>query len=1721
MSSKGTALLCFLKDAATLRRQRIPAYRTSDRVLWFSSLPKDRTECRSPFLAAELGEGPDFWLEVRKARLPIRPPVPEMVAEWVRPEDLDQPDREPELLPEITILVEQELPDPDAPPEQPRAIIEKVPQLRRLQDHPEVEEAWLEYLMHHWEPWAEKMRRWQEVHEVYEAVDFMRRRVEESEERYELFLGVGLLHWRDSTGKMVKRHLLTGPAEIEFDAARGILTVVPADSFEAFKVELDMLELADQPRLDSSRIQEQLEELDIGAWDADGVSAILREIANRAKGNAQVDEKNFEPTQTADTTFCVYLAPALVLRERRPTAFEEVVGRLLEQVANDSPTRTTGPWERFLDEGASSHVRGTLVSPAFSGAPGSTEPPGRLFFPLPTNEEQRQIVHRLRAPPCVVGKGPPGTGKSHTIANLVCHLLASGERILITAQAPKALTVLRDMLPEDLQDLCVTALGSSREDQRLLEEGVRGILRRQNEWQGTERVQAKIDKLEKQLKALEAELTETERQLRESREAETHSHHLPGGYEGTAAQIARKLEQERETLGWFPDVRHDRSPFPLQEAEVRLLAAVHAELTTDLEHELRLDIGNFVLPTPDEFRHTVTQLEEAEREAHRHQQTADPERLDHIRNSTREHLEKTAASLRTIDEHGLRATHVLGDLAAEILKDLLVDHRERWCRLQQEAVGMLREIDDLLGRIGGARVELPPDVHPGRLLVDTVRRLEYFEKGGRHGFLVLKPQVVKETRYVEERCLVDDTCPRDVERLRKLVAFLRLKALIQDFERLWPRAFDASGGDPRQAVMAARELVTELEGILTLFEELGREGIPCVPMVHRLEIAGQSERTRWLRAIEAELAVRSARAAKKPLEECLQTIRRCLEGGRAHASLEQLAEALERRDPVVWQGAWAQREMIRGKQKHLVQYDELIIKLTQLRPKLAASLREGQGDPTWQSRLLQVDKAWTWASAHGWLQDVADRERYKDLAAASHRLGRRIEEQIEEIASLRAWQAFFDRLDDATIQRMRAWTRAVDRIGKGTGKYAYRHRRTARGYLMACIPKIPAWVLPLHKLWDTVDAEPGLFDTVIIDEASQAEIDSLALFLLAKRVIVVGDDKQNSPEDVGIREDDIARLAREHLMDFRFREEFRPNASLFDHAERAFGNLISLREHFRCVPEIIRFSNDLCYRDAPLIPLRQAPPERLPPLRHTYVRGGRCDGDGQRVHNRAEAEILVQTIRACFEDEAYDGKTMGVIVLQGHAQAELIARMLAAELDPQVIEERKLRCGVPATFQGDQRDVIFLSLVIAPHVQFRALNRLPDQRRFNVAMSRARDQVWLFHSVQLDDLSPEDLRRRLLSFVQSPWHDASARLREEHERLEREALRSRRRLGEQPEPYESWFEVDVALELLRQNYRIHPQYEVARKRIDLVVEGIENRLAVECDGDAWHGPEHYEQDMARQRQLERAGWTFVRVREAEFYSDRARVIDEIVQACGELSIRPVDRPQQVTQQGTSGEMEVELVLPTEEVQSPDDAIEVQTDTLEDLPTTEQGPFTGYSSALDFPDPLDASPANVRAGLRNIIEKDGPISRASVYRLYVEGCPHRERATKVVRQALNHALGTMLRSGEIVQEDELGDGSPEGQVLRVAESPRVRERPAGRRDLQEIPPSELFVVLERLASGSLGTELDDEALLRGLLEYYGYSRLTANRRGYLRRILELYRSNRRSNDLGDVAIERKA
>lgn len=198
-----------------------------------------------------------------------------------------------------------------------------------------------------------------------------------------------------------------------------------------------------------------------------------------------------------------------------------------------------------------------------------------------------------------------------------------------------------------------------------------------------------------------------------------------------------------------------------------------------------------------------------------------------------------------------------------------------------------------------------------------------------------------------------------------------------------------------------------------------------------------------------------------------------------------------------------------------------------------------------------------------------------------------------------------------------------------------------------------------------------------------------------------------------------------------------------------------------------------------------------------------------------------------------------------------------------------VRIGDPSAFQGDERDIMFLSLVADRSAS--TLSGLGFEQRFNVAASRARDRMVLVRSVEPEDLRQSDkLRRALIQHFRLPFA-AESRLNED-----------RRKRCESP------FEEEMFDLLVERGYRVDTQVPIGHKRIDLVVEGGEDRrLAIECDGDAFHGPDRWPDDMARQRMLERAGWTVWRCFASRFVRDRDGVMRELIDTLDAMGIQPV------------------------------------------------------------------------------------------------------------------------------------------------------------------------------------------------------------------------------------------
>ncbi|CAK8714698.1 RecBCD enzyme subunit RecD [Candidatus Electronema halotolerans] len=1439
MPDKTARLLEYLAALTKLSSKNIYSLDEYERVFWLHSLPRESPLC---FCRAWKAEEQDdgLWLTVKKA--PPRaaaPQPPDDCVLWLRQYASADCKEPPKLEPSVILDCAKTNSESEAEPVR----------TLHLKDFPAVQEPWL--------PWAED----DPVRRAYKELFLLHQELQKNGEQCELVLGLGLLRWQNSSGREIKRHVAAAGVSLVFEAEKGLFTV-RQDSDKA-EIELNMLD--DLPLDARSLIDEGRAAVSAAAYDRAELDAVLRKIAHSlgAGGQGEYHSDRLEPaSQPSKDKPLIEYAPALILRKRSQRGLDQLLTELKAQ-----------PAERLKGFGP---LCGITAEPGEQ--PGKAAPPGELYFPLPANEEQKKIIRTLDMQAGVLVQGPPGTGKSHTIANLISHLLATGQRILVTAKTKQALQVLHGKLPEELRPLAISLLGDEKSS---LARSVEGILDKLDKlWDESEN-RRRTDELEARLHASRKAKAAAEQQILALREKETFTHQLAGGRcSGTAAEIARQLRSDADKFAWFTDSIPADAPLPLLGNEADFLCKYFAEVSQADEKELTLQLpASETLPP-------VSKVEAAFQKEAAAKEKAAPgaEWLQRLQWSDQvvmllcgkealcslhQQAQDMAAAFRTLRQKPMpwleKATHEILSGQDRIWRELL--------KCSQESVSKLEVLE---AKNKAADIDIPPDINRKALLSAVKELHEHFKAGGTAGRWIFKPEVVRKHGGMISQVKVDGQDCLSLEPLEKLVAWLTVEQQLDQAWSFWQGRAKRDSGPFRLQLVQLDEMHKALEKVLLLRQmqkQVRTAAEACGLNVEQWTEAAMLELAEDCRAALAwlhqeqisssinKLQCRFAELAKNP---------------KAHPVAGQLAASIAERDSAAYARLLEELDVLAKKAKQMQIKQQLIAKLSVAAPTLAAELNSGHDRQLWAKRLAMLADAWAWAQASSWLKDFLQ----TDLAALlrqSQRLEEEIQRDLSKLAAEKAWSCCFERMSDMHRKHLTAWPKAMQKIGKtGKGKFVSVYRRDAQYHLSQFRDAVPAWIMPLHQVYETVNAGSGLFDIIIVDESSQCGPEALPLFLLGKRLIVVGDDKQVSPDSVGIEKEHVHHLMRTWLHDFPFAKSFDLETSLFDHADVLFSGKnqkITLLEHFRCVPEIIRFSSKLCYKGN-LIPLRRYLPDRLEPLQSVFVETGYREGSRQRVINRPEAEAIAEKVKQCCADERYQGKSMGVIVLQGTAQADLIQGLLVEAIGAEEMQKRRIICGNAPSFQGDERDVIFLSMVAAPNARFTSMTGLKYEQRFNVAASRARDQMWLFHSLTLNEprLGSNCLRRRLLEHFQNPDAGIDRIQGLNIEELRLAAHQAERKTESAPKPFDSWFEVDVALQIAGRGYNVVPQYPFAGRRIDLVIQGSAAQLAVECDGDYWHGPERYEADLARQRQLERCGWQFFRIRECLYYADADKAL---------------------------------------------------------------------------------------------------------------------------------------------------------------------------------------------------------------------------------------------------------
>ena len=588
---------------------------------------------------------------------------------------------------------------------------------------------------------------------------------------------------------------------------------------------------------------------------------------------------------------------------------------------------------------------------------------------------------------------------------------------------------------------------------------------------------------------------------------------------------------------------------------------------------------------------------------------------------------------------------------------------------------------------------------------------------------------------------------------------------------------------------------------------------------------------------------------------------------------QRLMSALSNQDASTYAEASRDVSRLAGLQDMAVKRRTLIARLEKEAAVWASLIRSRTAPHDATQAPEDIVSAWRWKQ----LSDELERRTQisiHDTQSKIEDLERELRDVTAKLVECKAWASKKQRVDLKQQAALEGYVTCLQKMTKsGRGKRDAALMAAAREHLNTARSAVPVWIMPLSRVYESFFPKEGTtrFDVVIIDEASQSDVSALAALYLGEKAIIDGDEEQVTPTPFADL-DQVQRMITSTLTDIPNRELYDPETSVYHLARAFFKERILLREHFRSVPEIVQFSNDLSY-DRHIKPLRESVSAPIkPPLVAHRVKVAVNDG---KV-NIEEAEEIAALVMACIEQPEYETNDLGepssfgVISLLGDEQAEMIDSLLRARMSPVEFEKRRIICGNAAQFQGDERDVMFLSLVDAGDGTPQPMRGFGPKeifrKRYNVAASRARNQMWIVHSLDpAQDLQPGDLRRRLIEHALNP----SALMGDMEVSGTTSALQR-----------------DVQEYLTQRKYRVSSQWPVGSCRIGLVVRSGKNHLAVECDGDRALTREELERDMERQATLERLGWRFARVRGSVFYRDADRAMKPVLQALEQNGVQP-------------------------------------------------------------------------------------------------------------------------------------------------------------------------------------------------------------------------------------------
>src|SRR5215472_9488064 len=952
---------------------------------------------------------------------------------------------------------------------------------------------------------------------IFESLYSLYGRIDREGERVELVLGDGILSWHRAEGSIFHPILLQR-LQLEFDAAVPEFTISEAD----YPVELYSALFQSMSDVDGRAIGRCREELEEGGFHPlvnGATSGFLKRLVVQLSARGEFSEQGAPEKEASDPR--IGRDPVLFLRARTLGFAAAIEGILV-----DLRTREDLPWSllNIVGEELPNSDTGDTHLSAVGGIPSD----GDVLLSKAANPEQIRIAQQLEEHGGVLVQGPPGTGKTHTIGNLVGHLLAQGKSVLVTSHTTKALRMVRHHIVPELRPLCVSVLESDLDSRKQLESAVGSIAERLSRAEA-KALELEAKKLEAQRHDLLKKLEELRDQLSEARADEYREVALAGKH-WSPAEAARKVAQEKEFYGWIPGPVAAVAPLPLSSSELTDLYRTNVSLSAEDEAALSGQLPEMHdLPQPQDFESSVSERNRLSMED-----------LDFRSDLWRGAPQGTPEEFEALTANLAQAVDPLTGnekwkLAAVYAGKYGGAHRQPW----EQLVSLVREVHREAANAQECLVKYGPQLPDAEDKEEQQRIageiLGHLEEGGKLGSFTLLTH--KAWNEFIDSAKVNRSRPRTLEHFRVFYTLAHLENLRRQLAARWDRQMAALGAPPsghmgEEIEKTLMQFCDSIEDCLSWHE---RTWLPLqqqlVDLGFRWEkfiaeqpavIGAEGELVRLGKAVtNALLPVLDSRYQKLRLVQLEEELREMkarhkLVGRAARATkvLVHLYKSIQDEDCAGYRDAYDRLLELKSRQADLDLRRSLLTKLESAAPAWASALRNrtgvhGRGEPP-----RDPSAAWTWRQ----LNDELDRRAgvsLETLQSKMEKLREHLRRVTIDLIDRRSWACQARRTSPRQRQALVGWLDTIRRIGKGHGIRVSLLRAEAARKMSECRSAVPVWVMPLSRAVENFDPRTTRFDVVIIDEASQSDVMALVALYLGKTVLVVGDHEQVSPSAVG------------------------------------------------------------------------------------------------------------------------------------------------------------------------------------------------------------------------------------------------------------------------------------------------------------------------------------------------------------------------------------------------------------------------------------------------------------------------------------------------------------------------------------------------------------------------------------------------------------------------------